>query len=257
MSETVRLEVKDAIATLTLDRPKALNALNHEVIGELSQRLDEVVEQGARVLVITGEGKAFVAGADIGEMQDMGPQEARDHARAGHELVRRIEGLSIPTIAGVNGFALGGGLELALACDLRIAGSDAVFGLPEVTLGVIPGFGGTQRLSRLVGLGPALDLILTGRKIDAEDALRLGLVSQVVEPDELLGRVYETAETIASNGPVAIELAKEVTRRGYDGSLQTGDALEAEAFGACFGTEDQTEGMTAFLEKREAAFKGR
>lgn len=257
MTETVRLEVKDAIATLTLDRPKALNALNHDVMDELGARLDEVADEGARVLVVTGEGKAFVAGADIGEMKDMGPQEARAHAQAGHELIHRIEDLAIPTIAGVNGFALGGGLELALACDLRIAGSNAVFGLPEVTLGVIPGFGGTQRLSRLVGLGPALDLILTGRKIDAEEALRLGLVSQIVEPGDLMGRVYETAGAIASNGPVAVQLAKKVTRQGFDGSLASGDALEAEAFGACFATEDQTEGMAAFLEKREAAFQGR
>lgn len=257
MSENVRVEVKDAVATLTLDRPEALNALNHEVMEELATGLDEAVKSGARVLVVTGEGKAFVAGADVGEMRTMDPGDARAHAQAGHELIRAIEDLHIPTVAGVNGFALGGGLELALACDIRVASSKAVFGLPEVTLGVIPGFGGTQRLSRLIGLGPALDLVLTGRKIDAEEALRLGLVSQVVEPEELMGRVYETAEALARNGPVAVQLAKKVTRQGFDGSLKSGDAMEAEAFAACFGTEDQKEGMAAFLEKREAEFEGK
>lgn len=257
MAEPVRLETKENVAVLTIDRPKALNALNTEVLAAIGDRLQEAAEGPARAIVLTGEGKAFVAGADIAEMAEMGPSEARAYSMAGHELLALMEELPVPLIAAVNGFALGGGLELALASDIRLASQKAVFGLPEVTLGVVPGFGGTQRLSRMVGLGPALDLILTGRKIDAQEALRLGLVTHVTAPEELLGKALELGETIAANGPVAVAIAKTAVRRGYESGLETADALEVESFAACFGTEDQKEGMKAFLEKRKADYQGR
>ncbi len=256
MPDAVRLELKDDVAIVTVDRPKQLNALDATVLDALEEQLVAASKQ-ARAIVLTGEGKAFVAGADISAMQAMGPDEARAFSRRGHALMDRIEQLDAPVIAAVNGFCLGGGLELALACDLRVASTRAVFGVPEVTLGVIPGFGGTQRLSRVCGLGPALDLVLTGRKIDAEQALAFNLVTHLVAPEELMAQATELAQTIASAGPLAIQLAKATTRRGADASLDTGNQLESEAFAACFATEDQSEGMAAFLDKRTPEFTGR
>ncbi|MDX1611345.1 MAG: enoyl-CoA hydratase-related protein [Candidatus Thermoplasmatota archaeon] len=257
MTETVRLETKDDVAVLTIDRPKALNALNEQVLTDLVDRIDEAIQNEARCIVLTGEGKAFVAGADIKEMSTMSSEEARRYSIAGHEVLATLEDLHIPLIAAVNGFALGGGMELALACDIRIAAESAQFGLPEVTLGVIPGFGGTQRLSRITGMGPALDLVLTGRRIDAQEAHRLNIVTHVVPDNQVLAEAIELGQSIANNGPVAVQLAKKAVRNGYDGSLDAGDALEAESFAACFATEDQKEGMQAFLEKREADFQGK
>lgn len=255
---TTRLERKDDVAVLTIDKPESLNALDLDTLGEVGERVREGVDDGARAIVITGAGdKAFVAGADIASMKPMGPQEARAFSEAGHEVLDTIEGLDIPVVAAVNGFALGGGLELALACDIRVASENAQFGVPEVTLGVIPGFGGTQRLTRVLGLGPGLDLLLTGRRVGADEAHRLGLVSRVVDQGEVLVEALEIGQTLASNAPVALRLAKNTAREGFDASLATGDRLETEAFAACFATEDQVEGMDAFLEKREAEFEGR
>lgn len=255
---TTRLERKDDVAVLTIDKPESLNALDLDTLEEIGERVREGVDDGARAIVITGAGdKAFVAGADIASMKPMGPQEARAFSKAGHEVLDTIEGLDVPVVAAVNGFALGGGLELALACDIRIASENAQFGVPEVTLGVIPGFGGTQRLTRVLGLGPGLDLLLTGRRVGADEAHRLGLVSRVVDQGEVLAEALEIGQTLASNAPVALRLAKNTAREGFDASLATGDRLETEAFAACFATEDQVEGMEAFLEKREAAFEGR
>lgn len=252
------LEFEGDVAVLTVDKPESLNALDEPLLVALADRFEEAVDQGARCIVVTGAGeKAFVAGADIAAMKPMGPKEARRFSKRGHALLDTIEGLSVPVVAAVNGFALGGGLELALACDIRIASENAVFGVPEVTLGVIPGFGGTQRLTRVLGLGQGLELILTGRKIDAEEAEDLGLVTRVVPQGQALESALETAQTIAGNGPIAVQLAKQAARSGYDASLATADAIETEAFANCFATEDQEEGMAAFLDKREAAFEGR
>jgi len=257
MSETATFETKGDVAIVTVDRPDALNALNRATLDELSARVDEVIESQARALVITGAGDAaFVAGADIASMRDMGPDRARALSRAGHELLDRLESAPIPAIAAVNGFALGGGLELALACDIRVASEEAEFGTPETSLGVVPGFGGTQRISRIAGLAAGLDLVLTGRQIDAEEAQRLGLVTHVVDDGQARSRALELAETIASNGPVAVEAAKRTVRSGFEAPLATGDEMETEAFAACFATDDQEEGMDAFLEKREPEFTG-
>ncbi len=258
MSEQVTLESKADVAVVTVNRPQNLNALNEEVMATIGERIGQATtETDARALVLTGAGeKAFVAGADIGQMREMGPEQARAFSQAGHALVEQVETLAVPVIAAVDGFALGGGLELALACDIRVAAQGSTFGAPEVGLGVIPGFGGTQRLARVCGLGAGLDLVLTGRQIDAAEAHRIGLVTHLVEQGQALSRALELGGTIAGNGPVAIECAKRTVRQGFDASVKTADELETEAFAACFGTQDQQEGMTAFLEKREAAFTG-
>lgn len=257
MSELVRLESKGDVSVVTVNRPDSLNALNREVLDELGERIREASDEGARAIVLAGAGdQAFIAGADIPEMKEMGPQQARAFSRAGHELVQAIEELAVPVIAAVDGFALGGGLELALACDIRVAGRGSSFGAPEVTLGVLPGFGGTQRLARVCGLGRGLDLVLTGRQIPAEEAEGIGLVTHLVDEGQAQVRALELAETIAANGPIALELAKRTVRTGFDAAPATGDQLETEAFAACFATDDQEEGMAAFLEKREAEFDG-
>lgn len=257
MSELVRVESKGDVSVVTVDRPEAMNALNREVLGEIGEALRDVRDAGARAIVLAGAGEqAFIAGADIDQMKDMDPQEARSFSQAGHRVVETIEELEVPVIAAVDGFALGGGLELALACDIRVAAEGSAFGAPEVTLGVVPGFGGTQRLARVCGLGPGMDLVLTGRRIDAQEAEDIGLVTHLVEQGKAKAQALELAETIASNGPFAVELAKRTVRKGFDASPATADDLETEAFAACFGTEDQEEGMEAFLEKREAEFEG-
>ena len=261
MSETqplVKIEIDGAIALVTIDRPKALNALSRQLVGELLEAVTELdVHPDIRCCILTGGGdKAFVAGADIAEMQAMPPREARAFAETGAALGSALEMSTRPWIAAVHGFALGGGCELALACDFIYASKAAKFGQPEVKLGVIPGFGGTQRLARRVGIGKARELVYTGDTINAEEALRIGLVDRVVEQAELLPAVRATAAKIAANGPIAIAEAKRVILEGADLPLEAACALEQRAFGELFSTADQREGMAAFLAKRPAAFKG-
>ena len=247
------------IARITVNRPKALNALNREILLELEQAFTRVAEDDAiGVAILTGSGpKAFVAGADIAAMQALNPLEAREFAALGQRVMQRIEGCPKPVIAAVNGFALGGGCELALGCDIRIAAEGARFGQPEINLGIIPGFGGTQRLSRLIGRGRALELILTGEMIDAAEAQRLGLVNQVVAADQLLDRATALAEKIAGKGAYALQLAKQAVSNGLELDLERAIRYEQELFALCFATADQQEGMQAFLEKRQPRFQGR
>ena len=246
-----------AIATITIDRPKVLNALDRQTVAELTAAVRELYGS-ARVVILTGGGeKAFVAGADIASMAGIGVEEARAFAGEGHALGEALEGAPFVSIAAVNGFALGGGTELALACDFIHASQKAKFGQPEVKLGVIPGFGGTQRLSRRVGVGLARELCATGDVISADEALRIGLCNSVVAPEELLPKVRGIAERIAKNGPLAVAAAKRAIRLGEGMDLVSANALERELFGALFATDDQKEGMRAFLDKREAQFKGK
>lgn len=256
--EFVRLEQEGAVAVLTIDRPKALNALNQQVLKELEAAIAQVAREPAvRALILTGGGeKAFVAGADIAEMQAYTPAQALMFAQLGHRVLAALEALHVPTIAAVNGFALGGGCELALACDLIYASEKAKLGLPEVTLAVIPGFGGTQRLTRLVGKARAKELIFTGDFVDAAKAKELGLVLEVLPPAELLAHCRKVAATIAKRGPVAVSQAKRVVEHGADLPLKDACELERQAFALLFGTSDQREGMKAFVEKRAADFTG-
>lgn len=257
--ELVTLEWDGAIAVLTINRPKALNALNAQAIRELQEGIAQVAANvDARAVIVTGAGeKAFVAGADIAEMAGYTTEQALAFATEGHKLGEGMAALGIPTIAAVNGFALGGGCELAMACDFIYASEKAKFGLPEVTLAVIPGFGGTQRLTRLVGRARAKELIFTGDMIDAAKAKEIGLVLEVVAPDKLMAHCKEVAGKIAKRGPFAIAQAKRVVDQGADVSLADGNALERQAFAMLFATSDQREGMKAFLEKRPAVFTGR
>ena len=256
--ENIRLAVQDSIAEIIVDRPKALNALNTPTLSELEHALQAVgLDRAVRAVILTGGGeKAFVAGADISEMADLQPDGARKFAALGHRVFLALEALPQPTIAAVNGFALGGGCELALACDLVYASEKAKLGQPEVNLGVIPGFGGTQRLTRAVGKGRAKELIFTGEMIDAAKAKEIGLVLEVLPPDRLLPHCREVAQRIASRGPLAVAQAKRVIEFGADADLRSALELERQAFGLLFGTADQKEGMRAFVEKRKASFKG-
>ncbi len=256
--ENLRLEFDGALATLTIDRPKALNALTRATLLELEGALTQVTAAPAiRALIVTGAGeKAFVAGADITEMAGFTTREARDFSGLGHRVLAMLEALAVPTLAAVNGFALGGGCELALACDLIYASEKAKFGLPEVGLGLIPGFGGTQRLTRLLGRGRALELIVTAEKIDAAKAKEIGLALEVVPADKLMAHCKAVAEKIAENGPLAVAQAKRAALAGADAGLGTGNELERQSFAMLFGTEDQREGCRAFSEKRAPAFRG-
>jgi enoyl-CoA hydratase len=247
------VEIKDKVGIVKMNHPEALNALNTETLHELSSAMHNLSFENddVRVIIITGEGKAFVAGADIAEMKDMLPLEARKFAELGQRVFHFIATQEKPVIAGINGFALGGGCELALACDIRIASDKAKIGQPEVNLGVIPGFAGTQRLSRLVGMAKAKEMIFTGDMVDAQTAFSIGLVNQVVPADQLMNVCIELANKIASKGPTAIKLAKTVINRGIQADLATGSAYEKEAFGLCFATGEPKEGMSAFLEKRK------
>jgi len=257
MTSFVDLAHDQHVSTLTINRPDKLNALSQEVLSDLASAVDEVERrEGVRAMVITGTGKAFVAGADIAAMKDMNQAEGRGFGALGHTLFARLEKLRFPVIAAVNGFALGGGCELALACDFIYASTKAKFGQPEVNLGIIPGFGGTQRLPRRVGPGMARELIYTGKMIDAVEALRIGLANAVFEPDELLGAAQKAAADIATKGPWAVAEAKRLILDGMDVPLPQGNELEQNAFGAAFDTDDQAEGMSAFLEKRTPSFKG-
>lgn len=258
MYETIKYEVNGAIATVTVSRPKAMNALNSQVLDELYDTFGEIGEnENIRAAILTGEGKAFVAGADIGEMSKLNSVEGRAFGEKGHRTMNRIENLEKPVIAAVNGFALGGGCELAMACDIRIASERAKFGQPEVNLGLIPGFGGNLRLPRLVGKGMAKYMILSAEMIGAEEALRIGLVEKVAAPEELMAEAGKVAETIASKAPIAVSLAKNVINNGYDIDMKSASAYEINAFGIPFSSEDMKEGTSAFLEKRKAEWKNR
>ena len=244
------------IGILSINRPDALNALNSEVLDELDKAMDELKEdEDIHVIILTGEGRAFVAGADIKEMKDLNMLEAREFSEKGVGLFRRIELMEKPIIAAVNGFALGGGCELSMCCDIRIASDKAKFGQPEVGLGIIPGFAGTQRLSRLVGMGKAKELIFTTDIIDAEEAYRIGLVNKVVPGDKLMEEALNMANAIGSKGQVAIRFAKTAINLGGETDIETGMKIEKDLFGLCFATEDQVEGMEAFLEKRKPNYK--
>ncbi len=256
MSDLVQLERRGAVALLTLNRPEVLNALDAATLAALAARTAEIARDATvRAVVLTGAGRAFAAGADIAAMRNFEPAEAEAFSRLGHSAFASLEALAVPTIAAVNGFALGGGCELALACDWIYASSKARFGQPEVKLGVLPGFGGTSRMVRRVGIAWANELVLAGEPIDAETALRIGLVNRVFEPDALLGSALAIGEKVASKGPFAVALAKRVMQEGQDADLRTAHALEQNAFGLVFASADRAEGMDAFLAKREPAFR--
>jgi len=251
-------DIQDRIATLTIDRPDKLNALNDAVIAELGAAVSRAeADPDVGGVIITGRGpKAFVAGADIAELAAQGPLDGKARSLRGQAVFRRVERLGKPVVAAVNGFALGGGCELAMACHIRVAAESAKFGQPEVKLGIGPGYGGTVRLARLVGRGRALELLLTGKMIDAEEAYRLGLVNAVVPADQLTAATRELLGTILTNGPVAVRLCLEAVDAGLDMSVDDALLLEANHFGLASATADMREGMEAFLEKRKAAFHG-
>ena len=248
----VTYELSDYVATLTINRPEALNALNSQVLADLDAALDRVLIDHARVVVLTGAGeKSFVAGADISEMSDMTPRQGQAFSELGNAVFRKLERLPMPTIAAVNGFALGGGCELAMSCDIRLASENALFGQPEVGLGICPGFGGTQRLARIVGVGLAKEMVFGGRNIDAARASAIGLVNAVHAKDQLLDEAMKMARGIASKAPVAVRAAKAAMTLGIQTDIDSGLAIEAALFASCFGTEDQKEGMAAFVAKRK------
>lgn len=254
------LKIKEIgnIAVMAISAPKSLNALNSIILGEIDEYLDEFEGGNFRCLVITGDGeKSFVAGADISEMAPLGPQQGESFGKRGADVFRRIETLPCPVIAAVNGFALGGGCELAMACDIRICSDNARFGQPEVGLGIIPGFSGTVRLARLVGMGMAKQLIYTGKAIKADEALRIGLVNSVVPQAELMDKAIELATQIAANAPLAVSAAKLCINTEWDMEAEDAIAFENRAFGLCFNTEDQKAGMKAFLEKGKYEFQGK
>lgn len=257
--ENILFEKKDGIAYITINRPKVLNALNAQTLDELRKAFIEIKkDESIGAVIITGSGdKAFVAGADINELAVQTPTSGKDFSSTGQHIFSMIQNLGKPVIAAINGFALGGGCELALACTLRIASENAQLGNPEVNLAIIPAYGGTQRLPRQIGIGKAMELILTGDRIDAKEAERIGLVNKVVPLSELLDAAAELAKKIMSKGPVAIRCAIEAINKGMQMSLQEGLALEAALFGLLCATEDMKEGTKAFLEKRKASFKGR
>jgi len=254
----IKLELDGPIAVLTIDRPKALNALNRQVLTEFSDAIGQVAgNKTTRVLIVTGGGeKAFVAGADIAEMAGLSQAESAAFAELGHRVLDSLEGLPIPVIAAVNGFALGGGTELALACDFIYASEKAKFGQPEVVLGVIPGFGGTQRLTRIVGRARAKEIIFTGDMIDATKAKEIGLALEVLPAAELMAHCKKVAGNIVKRGPLAVAQAKRVIDAGADLPLQDANKIEREGFAKLFGTADQKEGMAAFVAKRAPEFKG-
>ena len=254
----ILLETEGEIAVLTVNRPKALNALNDETFTELDSALKQLEDGGeVRVLIITGAEKAFVAGADISELMKADSEGGRRISEKGTIIFKKLEDSDIVSIAAINGFALGGGCEFAMACDIRIASEKAKLGQPEVNLGVIPGYGGTQRLARLVGKGKAKELIFTGDMIKAEEALQLGLVEKVVPPENLMDEAKALAKKILSKGPVAVKIAKKCINYGCDTDLKTGLTFETDKFGEIFGTQDKDEGTKAFLEKRAPEFKNK
>ena len=253
----VKLERNDHIGIVTIDRQEALNALNSNVLSELDQIIDQVAaDNEIYVMVLTGAGRSFVAGADIGEMKSFSSIEGKKFGVHGGSVFLKLENMVKPVIAAVNGFALGGGCELSMACDIRLASDKARFGQPEVGLGITPGFAGTQRLPRIVGISKAMELILTAKTIKADEAKAIGLVSEVYPAEELMNRAMELAHSICANAQIAVQQSKRCIRMGMQTDIATGSAFEAEAFGVCFGTADKDEGMGAFLEKRaEKHFK--
>lgn len=257
--KNVLFEKQGNIAVVTINRPKALNALNSETLKDLDIVVDALEKDDeVYAVILTGAGeKAFVAGADITEMKDLNTMEGRQFSILGNKVFRRLETLEKPVIAAIPGFALGGGCELSLACDIRIATEKARFGQPEVGLGITPGFGGTQRLARIVGMGRAKELIYTARLVKADEALAMGLVNKVVEADKLMEEAMTMAKTIASQAPIAVKLSKAAINRGMQCDIDTALMYEAEAFGGCFSTLDQKEGMNAFVEKREKNFQNK
>lgn len=255
--ETILVDESESIVTLTFNRPDKLNALSPLVLDELERAIREFSEGDAGALLLTGQGKSFVAGADIAAMSEMTAVEALAFADQGQRILNMLGGLDRPVAAAINGFALGGGCEIAMACDVIHASTRARIGQPEVKLGIIPGFGGTQRLARLVGLAKAKELVFTGDTLDAAEALRIGLVGSVFEPDELMGATRATLARILENGPVAVAQAKRAMTLGVDLPLVSGLELEKQCFVALFGTADRTEGTRAFVEKRKAKFTGK
>jgi enoyl-CoA hydratase len=257
--ENIRLETRDRIAYVTIDRPKVLNALNMATMTELHKAFMQLKEnREVRVVILTGAGeKSFVAGADIGELQKNNPVEAKEYTHRGQAVLDLIENLGKPVIACINGFALGGGCEIAMACTMRLASENAKLGQPEVKLGIIPGYGGTQRLPRLVGKGIAMQLLLTGEMITAQEAHRIGLVNEVVPAAQLISRAEAIAQAIIKNAPLAIQYCLEGVNHGMEMTQREGLYLEATLFAVCCATEDKKEGTTAFLEKRSANFAGK
>lgn len=254
----LKIAEESNVCTMTISAPKSLNALNSTILNEINCFLDSLDFAKTRVLIITGDGeKSFVAGADISEMAGLDPKAGETFGKRGADVFRRIETLPIPVIAAVNGFALGGGCELAMACDIRICSSNAKFGQPEVGLGIIPGFSGTYRLAKLVGMGMAKQLIYTGGAIKADEALRIGLVNAVCEQADLMPKAMEMALRICNNAPIAVRMAKECINAEYDLAADEAIAYENVRFGQCFATEDQKNGMKAFLEKGKYQFQGR
>ena len=248
----VKSEQQGAVAVLTIDRPKALNALNPEVLADLKAAFEAIDQNAVRCVVLTGEGdKSFVAGADIGSMSTMTKAEGEAFGKLGNDIFLMIENFPLPVIAAVNGFALGGGCELAMSCDIRICSDNAMFGQPEVGLGITPGFGGTQRLPRIVGLGMAKQLLYTARNIDAAEALRIGLVNAVVPQAELMDTAVKMANTIAKNAPIAVRACKQAVNEGMQVSIDKAVEIEEKLFGGCFETHDQVEGMACFLSREK------
>jgi len=257
--KTIIFQIEGALATVTFNRPIALNAISTELLNEFSKVLDEIsANESIRVLILTGSGeKAFIAGADITELAKLDALQAKNFSTQGHRAINKLQNLPIPVIAAVNGYALGGGTEIALASDFVYASENAVFGLPEITLGIIPGFGGTQRLARLTGLNRAKEMIFTGKMIKSDEAHTIGLVNKVCSPDKLMEETVKTAETIAGKGAVSLRAAKQVINNGVNADLATGCQMEIDAFALCMASEDAYEGTHAFLEKRAPEFKGR
>lgn len=257
--KNIIVQENEKVTTIIFNRPKALNALNQELLAEFSEALDKISQnEDIRALILTGAGeKAFVAGADITEIATFDPLAAKVFSKKGQDIISKLQSLSIPVIAAVNGFALGGGSEIALACDFIYASENANFGLPEINLGIIPGFGGTQRLPRLIGLNLAKEMILTGKMITAEEALTMGIVNKVTSPESLLDEVMKTARKIAAKGKVSVRAAKQAINSALDVDIETGLKIECDAFALCMASEDAKEGTSAFLEKRKADFKGR
>ena len=248
--EFIKFEKEDYIGIITINRPQALNALNSQVLDELNEVLDSVDSNETRALILTGEGdKSFVAGADIGEMSTLTKAEGETFGKKGNDVFRKLETLEIPVIAAINGFALGGGCEISMSCDIRICSENAIFGQPEVGLGITPGFGGTQRLARLVGPGMAKQMIYTGRNIKADEAYRIGLVNAVYPQEELMAAAKKMASGIAMQAPIAVRACKKAINDGLDVDMDQAIVIEEKLFGSCFETEDQKAGMGNFLEK--------